>query len=194
MCTSNRVVCFRDRRMMWGTRGLWVLGVAVSCAMGGACGASSGTDEPASLQRLRAQLDEDTRDIEGGPGPDGPRDGAGEEAQEEDAAGPGEISRSQLDATLAEGPGRFLQGVVTEPHREEGRFVGFRLMSFFPADPRFEGVDLRRGDVVTRVNGTFIERPEQLIQVWEALASAEALVVHYLRGGEARTLNYSIVD
>ena len=174
----------------------WCFGV-LGLALGGivaACGGANETGEPASMERLRAELAEDTADT-GEPFDDGPPAAqGGASIPTPGTHGPGQIQRAQLEATLAEGPGRFLQGVVTEPHRVDGRFVGFRLMSFFPGDPRFAGVDLRRGDVIQRVNGTFIERPEQLVEVWEALGSAEELVIDYSRDGASRTLSFSIVD
>ena len=45
--------------------------------------------------------------------------------------------------------------------------------AFFPGDTRFAGVDLQAGDVVTRVNGNPIERPEQLMEVWKALRTSK---------------------
>ena len=108
--------------------------------------------------------------------------------------GEDELSRAVVDAVLREGPGRFLQGIITEPVRADGAFIGFRLARFFPGDPRFEDVDLRRGDVVIEVNGVRIERPEHLMEVWHGLAEAEELTVHYLRSGFHRTFTYRIVQ
>jgi len=193
MLTSSRNRRRSDRARVAGTRGWGAVAVTLSL-VAAACGGANATGEPASMERLRTQLREDTRETQSEPIEGGPTaEGSGPVAVS-DGAGPGQIRRSELDATLAEGPGRFLQGVVTEPHREDGSFVGFRLVSFYPGDPRFESVDLRRGDVIRRVNGTFIERPEQLVEVWEALGSAGELVIDYFRDGAARTLSFSIVD
>jgi len=105
-----------------------------------------------------------------------------------------EIARADVDAVLREGPGRFLQGIITEPVRDDGEFVGFRLARFFPGDSRFEDVDLRRGDVILRVNGTRIERPEHLLEVWHGLSDADELTVRYRRGGQERQISYRIVS
>jgi S1-C subfamily serine protease len=104
------------------------------------------------------------------------------------------IVRSELDAVLEAGLGRFLQGVETQPHVVDGRFVGFRLVSFYPDEERLSSVDLGPGDVVTRVNGQPIERPDQALSVWNGLRVASELWIEYLRGDEERELRYAIED
>jgi hypothetical protein len=106
----------------------------------------------------------------------------------------GTILRAELTPVLDAGLGRFLQGVVTEPRLEDGDFVGFELVSLYPDDPRFARLDLRPGDVVTRVNGRSIERPEHAIAVWSSLRVASQLLVEYRHEGEARELRFEIVD
>jgi type II secretory pathway component PulC len=106
----------------------------------------------------------------------------------------GTIARAELLPILDGGFGRFLQGVVTEPHLEGETFVGFRLTSLYPDDPRFASLDLRPGDTVVRVNASPIERPEQALAVWNGLRVASELVVEYRRGDETRELRFAIVD
>lgn len=106
----------------------------------------------------------------------------------------GVIIRNDLVPVLEDGLGRFLQNVETEPTFYQGTFVGFRIVSFFPGDLDYASLDLRPGDVVTHVNGRSIERPEQAVQVWEALRSASDLVVLYRRGDEELALRFRIVD
>ena len=104
------------------------------------------------------------------------------------------IARADLVPVLDAGLGRFLQGVSTEASLVDGRFVGFRILSLYPNDPRFRGVDLHPGDVVTRINGTSIERPEEAFQVWNSLRVSSELMIEYLRDGQRRELRYPIVD
>jgi type II secretory pathway component PulC len=104
------------------------------------------------------------------------------------------LSRSEVDAVLAQSPGYFLQHVETRPQFQGGHFHGWRLVSFFPGDPRFAGVDLQAGDVVTRVNGHPIEQPDQFMAVWTALRSSQELVVDVERDGAPRTLRWQIRD
>src|SRR5262245_48803913 len=105
-------------------------------------------------------------------------------AQPDEGEGPPVIARDQLDAVLAAGLGRFLQGVETEPGLEDGRFAGFRLVSLYPDDPRLGGSDHHAGDVLTRVNGHSIERPEQAMRGWDELRVASELAIEYRRDGE----------
>lgn len=106
----------------------------------------------------------------------------------------GEIVRAALLPVLDEGLGRFLGGVRVEAVVTDGRFTGFRVVSIYPDDPRFEGIELAPGDVILRVNGEVIERPEQAFLVWNGLRVASELMIEYERGGERRELRYAIVD
>ena len=104
----------------------------------------------------------------------------------------GTIARAELDQVLAGGIGRFLQHVTTEPHLEEGRFVGFRLREL--DEQLFGGVDLSVGDTLVSVNGSPIERPEQALSVWNGLRVASELTIEYLREGERRQVRFEIAD
>jgi type II secretory pathway component PulC len=110
------------------------------------------------------------------------------------ASGNGTIEREELVKVLNASPGLFLQHVITEPQLHNGRFVGWRLVSFFPGDARFAGVDLQAGDVVTRINGHAIEEPDQFMAVWDGLRRDSQLVVDVQRNGAARTLRWTIAD
>ncbi len=106
----------------------------------------------------------------------------------------GEIPRDALVGVLELGLGSFLRGVATEPHLVEGEFVGFRVVALYPDDPRFAQLDLQPGDVVTRINGQRIERPEQAFEIWSSLRVSSELLVEYLKEGEPRRLRFAIVD
>lgn len=108
--------------------------------------------------------------------------------------GDGTIARAELEPILEAGLGRFLQGVETEPVLEGGRFVGFRLISLYPNDERMADVGLSPGDVIERVNGQPIERPEQALSVWNSLRVASELWIEFQRGEEERELRFEIVD
>ena len=111
-----------------------------------------------------------------------------------DASAPGAIPRAELTKVLDKSPGYFLQQVQTEPRFNHGRFHGWRLVSFFPGDARFAGVDLQAGDVVTRINGKAIEQPDQFMTVWTEMRTSKELVVETERDGAARTLRWTIAD
>jgi hypothetical protein len=106
----------------------------------------------------------------------------------------GEIVRAELLPVLDAGLGRFLGGVRVEAALTDGRFDGYRVVTIYPEDPRFAELPLLPGDIVVRVNGESIERPEQAFLVWNGLRVASELMIEYVRGGERRELRYVIVD
>lgn len=118
----------------------------------------------------------------------------GSKKQPSSALTPGAIQRTELAKVLDASPGLFLQHVQTEPRFAHGHFHGWRLVSFYPGDARFAGVDLQAGDVVTRVNGHPIEEPDQFMAVWTALRTDKELVVDVERNGAPRTLRWTIAD
>ncbi len=102
------------------------------------------------------------------------------------------LRRSAVKGTIARGLGSFLQNVTVEdwPVMRGGKFHGFRLRSINPA----WGVDLRPGDVVTRVNGMPIEHPEEADAALRSLEKASALNVDYERDGKPQKLALPITE
>ena len=66
-----------------------------------------------------------------------------------------------------------------------GKFHGFRIAAL-QATGVLAGVDLKPGDVVTRVNGMPIEHPEEALEAFNSLEVASELRVAYERDGRAR--------
>ena len=104
------------------------------------------------------------------------------------------IGRSAIRSVLAAGPGAFLQKVTVDEHPvfAAGKFHGFRIAAL-QADS-FHGVDLKPGDVVTRIEGMPIEHPEEAAEAFFTLQVASELRVDYERDGVPRTLRYRIVE
>ena len=100
----------------------------------------------------------------------------------------GAISRAPLDRFVNAGPQEFIQRVRVRPVFHEGRFRGWRILAYAGPGP------IRRGDVVSRVNGQPIERPEEFMAVWNGLGHRHELVVELTRQGQPVTLRYPIVD
>jgi general secretion pathway protein C len=102
------------------------------------------------------------------------------------------LHRSQVKRTIANGLGYFLQDVTVEdyPVMTAGKFHGFKIKAI-SGD---WGVDLQPGDVVTRVNGMSIERPEDADAALRSLEKAKALRVDFDREGKPRTLELPITD
>jgi hypothetical protein len=108
----------------------------------------------------------------------------------------GSLRRADVHRVVAAGFGRFLQRVVLDekPVMRGGKFVGFRIVAL-SGDPSFwQGVDLKAGDVVTRVNGFPVEHPEEALEAFRSLEVASELRVGYERDGVAREIRYSIVE
>jgi type II secretory pathway component PulC len=105
------------------------------------------------------------------------------------------LTRVAVHAAVAQGLGAFLQHVELEdqPVVIAGKFHGFRIAAIHDAS-FWRGVDLRPGDVVTSVNGSPIERPEQAQAVFDSLDVASEIRVSYERDGQAREIVYAIVD
>ena len=127
-------------------------------------------------------------------GPDPSSQSGGSQLQPTAGITTGVITRQQLVPVIDGGLGRFLQNVRTEPDFHQGAFVGFRIVSLFPNNPKFASLDLQPGDTVTKINGMPIERPEQALAVWEGLRTADELIVNYQRGDEPRSMTFAIVD
>jgi S1-C subfamily serine protease len=110
-------------------------------------------------------------------------------------ARPGVLRRSAMDRAVRGGLGPWLHGgVVVDPSMEKKRFRGWIIRSLYPRDACYEQVDLRPGDVVLKVNGKAIERPEQASEVFQSLSSAPALVVEFLREGAPMKLTFQIAE
>ena len=106
----------------------------------------------------------------------------------------GTIARSALRAELARGIGRFLQNVKTEAVLSHGHFVGWRVLALFPKRPEVHVQGIKAGDVLLRVNGVSVERPEDFKSVWDTLDNAKELVLEIERDGQPSALHYDIVD
>jgi type II secretory pathway component PulC len=106
----------------------------------------------------------------------------------------GSIPRAALKAELGKGIGRFFQQVRPEPVVSRGRFVGWRIATLFAnrTDVKVSGVQI--GDIVLRVNGESVERPEDFKAVWDSLNDAKQLVIDIERGGETSSVRYTITD
>jgi S1-C subfamily serine protease len=88
------------------------------------------------------------------------------------------LSRAALDAALDAGPGAFLGTVKLRAVTASGRFVGWLILAM---DPRYASSGINVGDVVRSVNGQRIERPDDMVGLWQVLRTADALEIDVLR-------------
>jgi type II secretory pathway component PulC len=105
------------------------------------------------------------------------------------------LARATVKNVVSQGLGAFLQQVDLDdqPALLGGKFRGFRIAALHGSH-FWSGVDLKPGDVVTRVNGFPIERPEQAQAAFDSIAAASELRVNYDRDELPRELVYKIVD
>jgi hypothetical protein len=118
--------------------------------------------------------------------------GLAETAETPRPAPPAFLSRRDLLRVLDRGPRDFLSSIDEDPGVDGGRFRGWIFRGW--RDPRFAAADLLPGDLILRVNGQPIEKPEQFMAVWETLRSANELVIDTERDGKARVVRYPIRD
>jgi hypothetical protein len=110
-------------------------------------------------------------------------------------ARPGVLKRSLVTRTVDEGMGRWLAGGVTvDPFMQKGRFRGWIVRKLYPQDPCYREVDLQPGDVVLKVNGKSLERPEQANEIFGSLRTAPALVVEFTRAAAPMKLTFQIAE
>jgi type II secretory pathway component PulC len=106
------------------------------------------------------------------------------------------IRRSAIRRALASGLGAVLQHVSLDerPVFAGGKFHGFRVAALAGDPAWWRGVDLRPGDVITRVNGLPIEHPEEALEAFRSLEVASELRIDFDRDGAPQVLRYAIVD
>ncbi len=102
------------------------------------------------------------------------------------------VSRAKVKAAIASGVGALLQHVALEdwPVMHEGKFHGFKIRAIDPV----LGVDLRKGDVVTRINGIVPEQPEDADAALRSLDKASTITIEFERENKPLKLELPIVD
>jgi len=98
---------------------------------------------------------------------------------------PGHLARVEVDRVLTtQGPPWLLRRVMSEEVlRHDGKFAGWRLVGL---PEEWRGVDLKPGDVVSRVNGLPLETPDQFWEAWKSVAKATQIKIDLSRDGVAR--------
>ncbi len=88
-------------------------------------------------------------------------------------------------------PESFLNYVQAAPHREGGKFVGFKLRA--GAKPEaFKELGLQSGDIVTAINGVQIDSPVKGMKAMRALGEGDTVNVTLLRDGQETSLSLSL--
>jgi hypothetical protein len=116
-----------------------------------------------------------------------PVEARADQAKAAPAAPPGHVLRPEVDRVLVQqGPPWLLRRVMREEvFGKDGRFAGWRITGL---PEEWRPIDLRPGDVVTRVNGKTLETPEEAWEAWKSVASAREIKLALLRDGAPRDL------
>ena len=103
------------------------------------------------------------------------------------------IKRRTIEHALELGASWFVSQLSVRPivTRDE-RFFGFQLVSLFPGREAETELPIKKGDIVRRINGQPIERPEQFMALWDSLASATHLSIQVLRGEQPLLITWEI--
>ena len=109
-------------------------------------------------------------------------------------AKPGVVHRQALTRLIDAGLPRWMQGVEGDRALANHRFQGWLIKSLYPDDPCYRDIGLLPGDIVQKVNGKSIEKPEQAFDVAESLRTAPAIVVDFLRNGSAKSITIAVAN
>jgi hypothetical protein len=103
------------------------------------------------------------------------------------------ITRRELVAFLDQGIPQTLQQIPMQPVFEKGNLLGYRVEVLFPDRPELAAsAGIRVGDVIRRVNGLAVQRPEDLWSVWEGLRKSDRFSVEVVRAGQPLHLIWSV--
>lgn len=86
---------------------------------------------------------------------------------------------------------RFMTQARLKPHFEMGRPAGYSVSEIIPGS-LMEKLGLKNNDVVKKVNGMAISRPEEVMQAYAQLQRDSNIEVEIERGGRSEILRYEI--
>jgi hypothetical protein len=107
---------------------------------------------------------------------------------------PGVLRRAAVVRVVDRGLGQWLSQVRVVHVHKGRKFTGWQISQLYPEDPCYRAVDLQVGDIVTRVNGASLEKPDQANQIFQGLRTAPGLEVELLRQGVQRRVSLTIAD
>lgn len=105
---------------------------------------------------------------------------------------PGVLRREVVVHAANAGMGVWLRGVRVDPLLAKGAFRGWIVRRLHPEDPCFGEIDISPGDVVHKVNGRAVEKPDEASRVFDDLRTAKELIVDYSREGRPMKLVLAI--
>lgn len=98
---------------------------------------------------------------------------------------------SPANTTIGQLGENFSDIVAFNIHREGGKIRGYRIRPGRNAET-FEALGLRSGDVVTAVNGTHLDNPSRVMEVYRELGDATGASLQIERDGEVITVHVGL--
>lgn len=158
---------------------------------GPGCASSSATKRDAASERVSGQppsADEDVHhrlpkgpDVLTGTGPQ-----AGGISGDDGDAGEASVTRDALKELILKGPSFPLSMVEVDPARNGSEFLGYRVLSIASAaQPTLEG-RLKKGDIITHLNGVRVGTPDDYLSAWKLLAQRSTMRIDFMRDNEAQ--------
>ncbi len=110
-------------------------------------------------------------------------------------ASPGRASVRRLSRALVEARLNNLPALLTRarviPHQMNGKPDGFLIQEIVPGS-LYDEAGLKNGDVIRKVNGKPVTRPEEALGLFQSLRSASGIDLEIARGGDVRTIHFDI--
>lgn len=97
------------------------------------------------------------------------------------------INRPALCELVKKGAQPFIRRVSVRPAFKARRFYGWRVLSYSGPGK------VRVGDIIMRINNKTIEKPKEVMDVWDSLCKAKSFKVDLFREGKVERFDIPIV-
>ncbi|MBP1722967.1 MAG: hypothetical protein H6Q44_672 [Deltaproteobacteria bacterium] len=126
----------------------------------------------------------------GKPLPPAPPSPAGKEEVKKLSANRFLVNREDVSAAVGD-INRFMTQARLRPHFETGKPAGYSVSEIVPGS-LMEKLGLKNNDVIKKVNGMAVSRPEEVMQAYAQLQQDSNIELEIDRGGRTEILRYEI--
>jgi type II secretion system protein C len=109
------------------------------------------------------------------------------------ASGGGEVTleAAYVEQQIGEGGGNILNQGRLVPFNQDGAMKGFKLISL-KAGGIFDKIGLKNNDVITQVNDTSLQQPDQGFAFYQAFENETQIRINVLRGDQALSFTVKV--
>jgi len=126
----------------------------------------------------------------GKPLPQAPLPPAGQEEVKKLSANRFLVNREDVNAAVGD-INRFMTQARLRPHFEVGKPAGYSVSEIVPGS-LMEKLGLKNNDIIKKVNGIGVSRPEEIMQAYAQLQKDSNIELEIDRGGRTEILRYEI--